>query len=454
MSQSSDRLVLSPEGQQSLDDLRQERDRFVALAFCSADLLLELDPTGEVVFAAGATKVFTGRSATELQGVRIFDLIHPSDTGKLDRLLRDARAGTRIDGSHITLVSLTDEPSVLTISGFHMSDFGGHTCLSFRVRSTASVFADGKVVRVEGLEIHDKGSFAGAATRALKDSATGGDGHKLTMIELGAYDELRERLNDDALTELSAAMGSMFRSSSLGGDLAGQIDDNRFGLVHDINLDVTALADQIASYAREVDPTGEGVSVKSATVDVDSGAMSDKDTAKALVYTINRFCEETAEGFSVRNHSEIFSSLASETVDRLNKFIEMVRQGAFDIAFQPICDMRDGRPHHFEALVRFDRNNVETGPFEFITFAEEVGIICDFDLAMCRKVLVWLDKMQGQGFRYMTAVNLSGFSLSTPKFIDDLMALLSEFSEAREHILFEVTESAKLKDLEEANRII
>ncbi|MFB0922173.1 MAG: EAL domain-containing protein, partial [Alphaproteobacteria bacterium] len=85
---------------------------------------------------------------------------------------------------------------------------------------------------------------------------------------------------------------------------------------------------------------------------------------------------------------------------------EMVRQGAFDIAFQPICDMQDGRPHHFEALVRFDRNNVETSPFEFITFAEEVGIICDFDLAMCRKVLVWLDKMQGQGFRYMTAVNL------------------------------------------------
>jgi EAL domain-containing protein (putative c-di-GMP-specific phosphodiesterase class I) len=38
--------------------------------------------------------------------------------------------------------------------------------------------------------------------------------------------------------------------------------------------------------------------------------------------------------------------------------------------------------------------------------------------------------------------------------VKDLMALLDEFSDAREHILFEVTESAKLHDLEEANRII
>jgi len=132
----------------------------------------------------------------------------------------------------------------------------------------------------------------------------------------------------------------------------------------------------------------------------------------------------------------------------------MINQGAFDIAFQPICDMRDARPHHFEALVRFDHENFEASPFEFITFAEEVGIICDFDLAMCRKVLEWLENTNGQGYRYMTAVNITGRSLSTPKFVRDLIDLLDEFSDAREHILFEVTESAKLTDLEEANKII
>ena len=44
--------------------LRAERDRFVALAFAAADLLLELDGEQRVLFAAGATAPFTGLAPT------------------------------------------------------------------------------------------------------------------------------------------------------------------------------------------------------------------------------------------------------------------------------------------------------------------------------------------------------------------------------------------------------
>lgn len=454
LSQSLTNLGLPAGERQTPETLRVERDRFVALAFCSADLLVELDREGRITFAAGATKVFTGCDPDALRGTRVKDLVHPSDHRKLDRLLRDARAGTRIDDANLTLVSPSGTPMVLNTSGFHMSDLGSHTYLAFRVKATPSVYADEDAVRVEGLEVYDKGSFTEAATRALGDAKSHGDDRKLTMIELGAYDELRERLSEDAQTELSATMGALFRASSVDGDLAGQIDENRFGLVHDLTLNVDALSDQIEAFARDMDPEGQGLTVGSATIDVDSGAMSEEDTARALVYTINRFCDESAGAFTVKDLSESFTSLAADTVERRNKFVEMIRQGAFDVAFQPICDMRSGRPHHFEALVRFDHERYEASPFEFITFAEEVGIICDFDLAMCRKVLTWLQETNGQGYRYMTAVNVSGRSLSTPKFVKNLLDLLDEFQDARENILFEVTESAKLVDLDEANRII
>ena len=92
---------------------------------------------------------------------------------------------------------------------------------------------------------------------------------------------------------------------------------------------------------------------KLGTIEVEAGLMSEADTAKALVYTINRFCDESAGEFTVRELSEGFSSMASEIVERRNKFVEMINQGSFDVAFQPICDMQTGRPHHFEALVRF-----------------------------------------------------------------------------------------------------
>lgn len=454
MSQSPANLNLSGDSRQDVGDLRAERDRFVALAFCNADLLFELDTSGEITFAVGATKAFTGRNAEQLNGVRIAELVDETDRRKLDRLLRDARAGTRIDDAEITFATPSGQALVLTLSGFHMSDLGGHTYLSFRVRHANNPLDDGDAVRVEGMEVYDKGSFAEIATQALANAEAEGEDCQLTMIELGAYDELRDRLTEEAQTELTATMGSFFRANSLHGDLAGQLDDNRFGVVHSMHTDMTVLSEQIETYAREVDPTGTGISVESATIDVEKGAMSEADTAKALVYTINRFCDETAGEFTVRELTDSFTSLASETVEKRNKFVEMIQKGAFDVAFQPICDMKTGRPHHFEALVRFDHENFEASPFEFVTFAEEVGIICDFDLAMCRKVLGWLDDINGQGYRYMAAVNISGRSLSTPSFVQKLISLLEEFDAAREFILFEVTESAKLDDLEEADRII
>jgi hypothetical protein len=169
LSQSIDNMGIPAGERQSPENLRVERDRFVALAFCSADLLVELDRDGRITFAAGATKVFTGRDPGALRGTRVQELIHASDHRKLDRLLRDARAGTRIDDANLTLVSAAGPPMVLSTSGFHMSDLGGHTYLAFRVKAAPSAYADEDAVRVEGMEVYDKSSFTEAATRAFKD---------------------------------------------------------------------------------------------------------------------------------------------------------------------------------------------------------------------------------------------------------------------------------------------
>ncbi len=229
---------MSDDARRDVGDLRAERDRFVALAFCNADLLFEVDVTGEVTFAVGATKAFTGSDAEDLKGARLKDLVHEADKRKLDRLLRDARAGTLIDDALITFCTPTGQSVVLNLSGFHMSDLGGHTYLSFRVKQSVIPIADEDAVRVEGMEVYDKGSFAEVATRVLSEAGTEGEDCQLTMIELGDYDELRERLTEEAQDELSATMGSMFRANSLHGDLAGQLDDNRFGVVHDMHADV------------------------------------------------------------------------------------------------------------------------------------------------------------------------------------------------------------------------
>jgi EAL domain-containing protein (putative c-di-GMP-specific phosphodiesterase class I) len=437
-----------------ISGLRAERDRFVALAFCNADLLFELDKSGEIIFAAGATAAFVGRSTNELVGTRLRDCIADAARPLFDRLLGNAAGGRRIDNVHIQLAGKSGVSLPLSLSGFQMSELGGQFYLSFRIPTVRTERDEKNLSRVVGSDVLDRESFAEVASQMIIDAQAGGHDYKFTMFDMGDIAQLRDRLDDVAQQEMMQTIGACFRAGSVHGDTAGQIDNDKFGLVHAPDFDPDTLNREIADYTRGVDPEGKGLTISSTTLEIDAAGMSDEETARTFLYAINRYCESTTGEFELKSLSESFSELAQQTVERREQFTGLIRDGAFEIAFQPICDLKTGAPHHFEALVRLDHDKFKVTPFEFVTFAEEVGIICEFDMAMCRRVLDWTRQANGAGHRYMVAVNVSGRSLSTPAFVTDLMKTLGDAGDNRSNILFEVTESAKLADLAEADRII
>ncbi len=434
--------------------LRAERDRFVALAFCNADLLFELDKSGEIIFAGGATGAFIGKTASELVGMRLRDFIVGGNRNLFDRLLHNAGGGRRIDNVHIQFEGKEGPSLPLSLSGFQMSELGGQYYLSFRIPTVRTERDEQNLSRVVGSNVLDRESFAAVASQMIAGGQGKGEDYKFTMFDMGDIGELRDRLDDAAQAEMMSTIGTCFRAGSMHGDTAGQLDDDKFALVHAPDLDTDSLGREISDYARGVDPTGQGLKISSTTLEIDTANMNDEETARTFLYAINRYCEEASSGFELKSLSESFSELASETIARRESFTALIREGAFDIAFQPICDLRTAATHHFEALVRLDHEKFKVTPFEFVTFAEEVGIICEFDMAMCRRVLEWTEKANGEGHRYMIAVNVSGRSLSTPSFVQELMKTLDAAGENRKNILFEVTESAKLQNLAEADKII
>jgi PAS domain-containing protein len=83
------------------DAQKAERDRYVSLAFCWADLLFELDRNFNVVFAAGATQAFFGRPKDALIGSNFRDLVAPADAPLIGQLLNQIRKTGRVQsGAH------------------------------------------------------------------------------------------------------------------------------------------------------------------------------------------------------------------------------------------------------------------------------------------------------------------------------------------------------------------
>ncbi len=79
------------------------RDRFVAFAFCWADMLVELDPTRRVTFAVGATKALLGVGPEGVIGKNFMDLVSQKDRVLVDQLLFMTSKKGRIDNVTIRM---------------------------------------------------------------------------------------------------------------------------------------------------------------------------------------------------------------------------------------------------------------------------------------------------------------------------------------------------------------
>jgi EAL domain-containing protein (putative c-di-GMP-specific phosphodiesterase class I) len=124
------------------------------------------------------------------------------------------------------------------------------------------------------------------------------------------------------------------------------------------------------------------------------------------------------------------------------------------MVYMPICDLRVGRVHHFEALSRFRNAEMAKSTFQIITLAENLNLITDFDMAVVRKVCGQLDKFWRTKPLPTVAVNLSGISLAKDAFVAALHAFLDANPGLERRIQFEMTESAGIENLERANKVI
>jgi EAL domain-containing protein (putative c-di-GMP-specific phosphodiesterase class I) len=171
------------------------------------------------------------------------------------------------------------------------------------------------------------------------------------------------------------------------------------------------------------------------------------NNGRALAYAVNLFVERRGEAVPIAALSAALGELYDETIARIDQLKAVIADGAFTMAFQPIVGLDDRRPHHHEALVRF---SADLHPGEAISFAERIGLIEAFDLAILDRVTEVFGRRAGPRI----AVNLSGRSLESPAFAASLEGALSRHSALAGRLLFEVTETAEIRKLAQVNSVV
>src|SRR5689334_13377923 len=159
---------------------------------------------------------------------------------------------------------------------------------------------------------------------------------------------------------------------------------------------------------------------------------------------------------------EIFKpAMRSRKTDRLSLESELrraIERQEIKVLYQPIVRLEDRAIAGFEALARWDHPKLgRLSPAEFISIAEEIGLIVDLGLFVlertARQLATWQAASRGRE-PIFASVNVSSRQLLRHDLIQDLRSVMSRSALARGTFKLEITESLVMENPEHAAQML
>jgi diguanylate cyclase (GGDEF)-like protein/PAS domain S-box-containing protein len=444
-----------------------------ALALTGAgDMIWDWDVSADHVFTSAETEAMLGLKSGSLQGqaAKWLEILH-----HLDR-----------DRFRATLDGVLEQRRGRVAQDFRMRTADGHY-LWFALRARPVVGSDGEVVRLVGT-LSDMTAFKTAEERllhdAVHDNLTGLPNRELFLDRLEAVlgfaksdaalrptvmvidldrfkqvnDSIGMAVGDSILLTLARRLGRLIKPQDTLARLAG----DQFGLVlvseHEPSR-ITAFAETmrrtlrapIAFKDREIFLTASiGLTIGEREAQRAEEMLKDAELA---MYHAKRSGGDRIDVFKVAMRARKTDRLSIES--NLRRALE---RNEITILYQPIIRLDDRAVAGFEALARWNHPKLgRLSPAEFITVAEETGLIVELGLSVleraARQLSAWQRTLRHRESLFCS-VNVSSRQLLRHDLIQDLRTVLARVPLSRGSLKLELTESVVMENPEHAAQML
>jgi len=142
-------------------------------------------------------------------------------------------------------------------------------------------------------------------------------------------------------------------------------------------------------------------------------------------------------------------------LQRKEEILKALKEDRFEPWYQPILDLKDSTVKHYEVLARMrDRDGKVILPGPFIDIAERFGLVSHIARLITEKALVLQAEMKSRGFPLTFCINVSGKELGDKEFLYYLQSKIYETGADPKCVIFEITETASVHDLDRAMEFI
>ena len=411
--------------------------RYLGFAFASADLLFEVDSDGVVAFAVGAAKQVAGVDLDALAGAALLDIVADEDQGIVEALLGGLQPGDRRGPIRVALKPKPGRKltryGALCACRLPQLDPLISCSLTLRVMSSPPPEPRG----ANGL--HSAESFADMAEAALKHASRTGVELNMELVELAGLKNAAGALGHGEGALAMRKVAAALRAESIDGTSAAELDSDRFALLRASTEPAERLTERLERLIADIGLDDVKPTLGTMEFDPASGAG---EGLRTLRVALDRFISEGAK-------PESLGKVVQRTVAQVDRFKSAVLAKDFALVYQPVVNMRSNEVDHYETFVRLGD---EASPAESIQMAEELDLIQDLDLAVIQAVVQQL--MKPANTRLRLAANISARSLMRPAFAERLLTTLRYAQPARGRLIFEITESAALGDLQRADALV
>jgi diguanylate cyclase (GGDEF)-like protein/PAS domain S-box-containing protein len=444
-----------------------------ALALTGAgDMIWDWDVAADKVFTSPETEAQLGLRRGTLQGpaARWLDVLHPLDRDRfrtaLDSVLEQRRGRLGLD--------------------FRLRTPDGHY-LWFALKARPVVGSDGEVVRLVGT-LTDVTEFKTAEERllhdAVHDNLTGLPNRELFLdrlvsvlglaksdsalrptvivLDLDRFKQVNDSVGiavgDSILLTLARRLGRLLKPQ----DTIARTAGDQFALILLSERDptrITAFAESLRRTLRAPITFNDREIFLTASIGL---ALSDNEPrnpdevlkdAELAMYHAKRIGGDRIEVFK--------PAMRARKTDRLTLESDLRRaleREEITLLYQPIVRLEDRSVAGFEALARWDHPKMgRLTPIEFITIAEEIGLIVDLGMfaldKAARQLSAWQRTVRTRDPVFVS-VNVSSRQLLRQDLIQDLRTVLNRSAPVRGTLKLELTESLVMENPEQAAQLL
>jgi len=293
--------------------------------------------------------------------------------------------------------------------------------------------------------------------QAMEGAAKAQSSCALLIASLGNLTVVNEAYGFEVGDEVVVEAGRRLSRVARAGDAVARYSGSKFGLILNrcAEENLAAAAERFLRSVREsVIDTGAGPVWALLSVGAVVLPRHASEPAMAIARAeeaLGQARKQPFDGYAIYRPSPQRFSERSSNARCATAVLRCLKEQRLRLAYQPVIDVRSGRPAFHEALLRIADPAGEGMPaWQLIPVAEKLGLVRLIDKAVTELVAATLAANPAARI----SLNISGTTATDPRWYPEIIEVLAADREAASRLIVEITETAALGDLHDTARFV